>query len=175
MDADGEITWRPDLEQVAAALGLEDRLAGPLGDYDAQLAAVRDRHADRIDSATVAVVQWGETEFGSSSTDGFYLQAQTLGELGGNHLEFLQTLADRNPDEGFSIEQTGELAPADAILVIVNSADERASLEAQPLWQRLPAVQAGRVVWTDFRTNYGSIYAAGAALALLDDLYATLT
>lgn len=84
------------------------------------------------------------------------------------------TLAERNPDETFSVEQTGELAPADAILVIVNGADEQAQLEAQPLWQRLPAVTAGRVVVTDFRTNYGSVYAAGAALELLDRLYATL-
>lgn len=59
VDADGEITWRPDLEQVGAAPGREDRLA----DYDAELGAVRDRHADRIAAATLAVVQYGGTEF----------------------------------------------------------------------------------------------------------------
>lgn len=176
VDADGEITWRPDLEQVAATLGREDRLAGPLSDYDARLAAVRDRHADRITTAVIAVVQGGpeEAAFYTSSTSGFYLQAQTLGELGGNHLDFLQTLAETNPDETFSVEQTGALAPADAILLIVNGAEQRAQVEAQPLWQRLPAVTAGRVVITDSRTNYGSVYAAGAALDLLDQLYATL-
>jgi hypothetical protein len=35
-------------------------------------------------------------------------------------------------------------------------------------------VKAGRVVQTDFRTNYGSVYAATAALELLDATYETL-
>lgn len=42
------------------------------------------------------------------------------------------------------------------------------------LWQRLPAVQAGRVVVTDTRTNQGSVYAAMESLRLLDPLYSTL-
>jgi len=35
-------------------------------------------------------------------------------------------------------------------------------------------VAAGRVVESDSRTNYGSVYAAGACLDLLDRAYATL-
>ena len=68
----------------------------------------------------------------------------------------------------------GQLAPADAILMIANTEDERAALAAQPLWQRLPAVEAGRVVLTDSRANYGSVYAATECLRLLDGLYGTL-
>jgi iron complex transport system substrate-binding protein len=176
VDDDGVIRWRPDLEQTARTLGRTDRLAPLLDGYDRRLARVKDRHAARIADATVAVVQFGEEGvFYASGTDGFYLQAQTVGDLGGNHLPFLDTLTDEPGGSGeFSAEQTSRLEPADAILVIVNSAQERREVERLALWRRLPAVRADRVVFTDFRTNYGSVYAAGAALDLLDRLYATL-
>lgn len=170
--ADG--LWRPDLEQVAAWLGRDEQLATVLGRYDAELAAVRERHADRIATATVGVVQYfaEEQTFYSSPSDGFYLQANTIADLGGRYLPFLDEGGDALQDEGFSLEQVGELAPADALLVIVNDEENRAALEAEPLWQQLPAVQAGHLVFNDFRTNYGSVYAATECLRLLGDLYA---
>lgn len=176
VDTDGVIRWRPDLEQTAATLGRTDRLAPLLDAYDEQIARVKDSHARRLADATVAVVQYGEEGvFYASGTDGFYLQAQTVGELGGNHLPFLETLTKEPGGSGeFSAEQTGRLEPADAILVIVDGRQERGALERLALWRRLPAVRAGRVVFTDFRTNYGSVYAAGATLDLLDRLYAML-
>jgi len=176
VDDDGKIRWRPDLEQTAATLGRTDRLGPLLEAYDAKLAGVKERHARAIADATVAVVQFGEEGvFYASATDGFYLQAQTVAELGGNHLPFLEGISDEPGASGeFSTEQTGRLRPADAILAIVNSAEERAALERLALWRRLPAVRAERVVFTDFRTNYGSVYAAGAVLDLLDRLYGTL-
>lgn len=72
------------------------------------------------------------------------------------------------------MEQVDLLADADAIVLIANTDDDLADLEAAELWQRLPAVRAGRVVVTDFRTNYGSVFAATACLDLLDLTYATL-
>jgi iron complex transport system substrate-binding protein len=168
--------WRADLEQVAGWLGREDRLAATLAAYDAQRDEIAARHADPITSAVVAVVQYS-AEGGTletSRTDGFYLQAQALGALGGRHLPYLEELPRTDYIASFSTEQMGELAPADAILMIANTADDRAALDAQPLWQRLPAVAAGRVVLTDSRANYGSVYAAGEGLRLLDELYATL-
>lgn len=172
--ADGP--WRPDLEQVAGWLARDEQLATVLKRYDAELAAVRERHADRIETATLGVVQYfaEEQSFYSSPADGFYLQANTIADLGGAYLPFLDQGGDALQDEGFSLERVGELAPADALLVIVNDEENRAALEAEPLWQRLPAVQAGHLVFTDFRTNYGSVYAATECLRLLDDLYALL-
>lgn len=168
--------WRADLERVAGWLGREDRLAGTLAAHDARREEIAARHADRIASAVVAVVQYSAEEgnLETSRTDGFYLQAQALGALGGRHLPFLEELERTDYTATFSTEQMGELAPADAILMIANTADERAALAAQPLWQRLPAVAAGRVVLTDSRANYGSVHAAGEGLRLLDELYATL-
>lgn len=58
-----------------------------------------------------------------------------------------------------SLERVDIIQDADAVLLIIDTAAERSELAANPLWQRLPAVVAGRVVETDFRTNYGSVYA----------------
>ncbi|WNV77855.1 ABC transporter substrate-binding protein [Geodermatophilus sp. DSM 44513] len=170
----GDGPWRPELESIAAALRREEQLSGPLGEYDRRRAEIQQRHADRIDSAVLAVVQYQEGTFYSSATDGFYLQANTLADLGGTHLPFLEEGGEAFTGDGFSAERTSELAGADAIVLITNTPDERSLLDASPLWQQLPAVAAGRVVESDFRTNYGSVYAAGACLDLLDRTYATL-
>lgn len=167
--------WRADLQRVAGWLRRDDRLGASLAAYDARLAEVREAHAERIGGSVVAVVQYSAGEgFSTSTTRGFYLQAQALGELGGTHLPFLEELDQGEYIASFSAERTGELAPADAILLIANTADERAEVEALPLWQRLPAVAAGRVVVTGSRANYGSVYAATECLRLLDELYGTL-
>lgn len=170
-------TWRAELEQVATDLRRIEQVSGPLRTFDEMLGAVRDRHHARIESATVGIVLYEGVASGlsTSSADGFYLQAHVLGDLGGNHLPFLENFAqDESGIASFSLERTGELGACDAILLIVNDGDLRTELEGQPLWQRLPAVQAGRVVATDFRTNYGSVFAATACLVLLDQLYSTL-
>ncbi len=168
--------WRADLQRVAGWLGREDRFGRVLADYDARLRDVTARHAARIADAVVAIIQFspGDGGFSSSTTRGFYLQAQALGAVGGTHLPYLENLDQGEYVATFSLEQIGELAPADAILVVANTADERAALAAQPLWQRLPAVSAGRVVLTESRANYGSVFAASECLRLIDELYATL-
>ena len=167
--------WRADLQQVAGWLGREDRLAATLAAHDAQRDEIAARHAERIASAVVAVVQYSaEGTLQASRTDGFYLQTQSLGALGGRHLPYLEELERTDCIVTLSAEEMGRLAPADAILMIANTADDRAALAAQPLWQQLPAVTAGRVLLTDSRADYGSVYAAGEGLRLLDELYATL-
>jgi iron complex transport system substrate-binding protein len=168
--------WRADLQRVAGWLGREDRLAETLATYDARREEIAARHAAALSSAAVAVVQFNgeEGNLSTSRTDGFYLQAQALGALGGQHLPYLEELPRTDYIASFSTEEMGQLAPADAILMIANTEDERAALAAQPLWQRLPAVAAGRVVLTDSRANYGSVYAATECLRLLDELYGTL-
>lgn len=171
--ADGP--WRPDLEQVAEALGRTDALAETLAAYDERREEIRARHADAIANAQVAIVQFAVGEgFYASPTDGFYLQANTLADLGGTQIAFIEEGGSTLYDDGFSLERTDELAAADVIVLIANTEDDLAELEASPLWQALPAVQAGRVVVTDYRTNYGSVYAATACLELLDQAYAAL-
>lgn len=119
-------------------------------------------------------MQYGDGRFYASGTTGFYLQANTIADLGGAQIRFLEEGGDALYDDGFSAEQTERLSDADAIVTIVNEEADRNALAASPLWRRLPAVQAGRVVETDFRTNYGAVYAATACLDLLDRTYQTL-
>jgi iron complex transport system substrate-binding protein len=172
VDPDGP--WRTDLEGLAAALNRSDRLSEVLDRYDARRKEVADRHADRIGSAVIAIAQYGAgSGFWASTTKGFALQAQTLGDLGGIMLPFIEEGGETLWNDGFSIEQAEELAAADAILII-GGTDDLAELDASPLWLRLPAVAANRLVRTDFRTNYGSVYAATACLDLLDQVYSTL-
>ena len=56
-------------------------------------------------------------------------------------------------------------------MVVVNTEDQRRELADLELWRRLPAVAAGRVVLTDFRANYGSVFAARECLRLIDSAY----
>lgn len=172
---DTDLPWRESLEQVGALLHQETAVAAAVGEYDALLGAVAERHAEAIGSATIAIVAYfaGDSQFVTSTTEGFFLQAQTLGELGGQYLPYLVDNADEWGDVYISLENTGELAAADAILLIAGD-DDLAAIESEPLWQSLPAVQQGHVVVTDARTNQGSVYAATEALHLLDALYATL-
>jgi len=166
--------WRADLESVAGLLQRQEQTKKPLAAYDAKRDGVKEARAARIADATLAVVQFSENRFYASATDGFYLQANTLADLGGTHLPILEERRGYD-DEGFSTERTGILKDADAILMIVNTEQERRDLEALKLWKRLPAVSADRVVFTDSRTNYGSVFAAGACVDLLDQTYAKLS
>ena len=171
--ADG--SWRADLEQVAGWMHRETTLKSALDQYDALLAEVGERHADLLASSPIAIVEFypADSTFYAGGLDDFQLQANTLKELGGSLIPFL---TDRSYfDEPFSVENLNELDDAAAILVVAGKAEDRAALDALDLWQRVPAVTAGRVVQTDVRTNQGSVYAATECVRLLDELFNTLT
>jgi iron complex transport system substrate-binding protein len=63
---------------------------------------------------------------------------------------------------------------AGAILVVVETAEEWAALEADPLWNELPAVAAGNVVRTDKMTHEGGPITAMRILDLIEQLYETV-
>lgn len=168
----GLAPWRPEFESIGRALGRQDHLIAALGGYDRALADVRTRRGPLLTSATLAIVQFNGKEFFSSRAGGFRLQINVLAELSGRHLPWL----DAQPLDEFgsskvSIEQVENLAPADAIVAVVNDEDLRRDLAALELWRRPPAVAAGRVLFTDSRTNYGSVFAARESLRLIDQAY----
>ena len=170
----GDGPWRDDLEQVAGWMQRSDLLDEALAEYDAAVEDVTTRHADALASTPVAIVEYypADQTFYAGGIDDFQLQANTLGELGGKLGPFL---ADRSYfDEPFSIENLSEIADAGAILLVSNSQADIDALAANPLWQALPAVQAGNVVITDTRTNQGSVFAATESVRLLDELYTPL-
>ncbi|BBG01284.1 MULTISPECIES: ABC transporter substrate-binding protein [Pseudonocardia] len=172
-----ETTWRPDLEAAGRWTGRSAQVDAAIARYEALVAEVRERHAAALGTALAVVLQPGEDgAWYSSPSDGFLLQGRTLRELGGRPLPAVEAVAPPTPGgmSEFSAEQLGLLTDADVLMVASFTEGQRAGLEASPLWSRLPAVRAGRVVHTDIRTNRGSVLAAGECARLWDRAYSLL-
>ncbi|WP_152365444.1 ABC transporter substrate-binding protein [Microlunatus speluncae] len=176
------LDWRTGLLDAGRWTGRSAQADRAIADYETALADFRAKHS-AVGTAVAAVIQAGnEGTFSSSNADGFYLPARTHRDLGGRYLPFLdeakQGAGPYGPDGAyvkFSTEELDRLAPADVIMVVANTPQIRAELEQDQLWQRLPAVRAGRVGYTDSRLNSGSVLAAHECLRLWDPLYSRLT
>ncbi len=160
--------WRAALTRFADWLDRRAHVDAELAKYDAKLAAVQQRHASRMSTAKVGTIEYGIDDR-SFYRNPRYVHFATLQDLGGIEHPFLTAMTE----DRFSIEQIGQLDDVDALLV-VGFGDAHEKLNQEELWQRLPAVAAGRVVNTDIRTNYGGLYAATGCLDLWDRVYETL-
>lgn len=175
------LDWRTGLIDAGRWTGRNDQADRAIEGYEAALAEFRADHSE-VGTAVAAVIQVGaEGTFSSSNSDGFYLPARTHHDLGGRYLPFLdearQGAGPYGPDGAyleFSLEELDRLVPADLIMVVANTPQQRAELERNQLWQRLPAVRAGRVGYTDSRLNSGSVLAATECLRLWEILYGRL-
>ncbi|MDR5867383.1 ABC transporter substrate-binding protein [Halomonas koreensis] len=161
------------LRLVAEATGREARARELLHDWDARVADFRRRIAAALGDAwpqKAAVVRFKSDHVRLYST-GF--AGSILEELG-----FEQPTAVR--DQGWGMKLTSEenipVLDADVLFVLLEPDDPAIARNyrhwtSHPLWQRLEAVQAGRVFEVD-TVNWimgGGILAANA---MLDDLYA---
>jgi len=172
LPTDFEIAWRDNLQQIGEWLGRTDRLAELLGAYDEAVAGLQDRRGDVIADATIAVIQYDPSWGFAMQYTTQYLQPQVIADLGGRLLE---PAADVAEDGSFSMENVDVLDGADAILFVAEpDATLPPDLTDSPLWQRLPAVEAGRVVVTEGNTNYGSVYTATKLVEYFDELYSLL-
>lgn len=174
--------WRTSLIDAGRWTGRSAQAAEALAGYDEHVNEVKMRHAEKIGTTTTAMLQVGtEGKWYSCNSNGFYLQARTTRNLGAKYLPILDETKQEASAYGppgamieFSDELLPLLEPADLIVAVINDDEMRASLEANPLWQRLPAVQSGRVRYTDWRTNSGSVFAAHECLRLWDEAFALL-
>jgi len=162
----------PDYQQllklIGPAVGETARAEQVAADLDAQAAALR----SELDGAQVALVRPGEDNIqllGPRSRVG-----RLLTEAGIEVMPFpdaADTSQTRRQDEfaNISLEQIPTItAPNIIVLVSAQDAPEMVALEANPLWQQLPAVQAGDV---DFGLGQNWIWVAPlAAEAVLDEL-----
>lgn len=166
--------WRVQLDRLAGWLQRHEAITGPLGRYDANVGEVRARHQQTISATQVGFVAWGVADPGvfSSMHDPAMMYHQTLVDLGGVEDGFLvsQPTYDAPP---ISIESIDALADVDALIANLVTAEDREAFETDPLWQSVPAVQRGNVVYTDLRANFGGVFAAMACLDVFDRLYAT--
>lgn len=175
----GRRPWPDELRRIGGWFGRDQQAEAAIAAYEGERAEIRRRHGARLAGSAVAVVQPREDgQWISARTVGSNrMQVNTLADLGGRHLPFLEQLPTTAGSGGteFSAERVDALAPAEAILVVEQPGrGSLATAESNPLWSRLPAVTAGRVVVADWRTNQGNVYAARECLRLLDRLYATL-
>ena len=167
---DFAIHWRDNLAQLSDWLGMTDRLQDALDTYDGMVADVRARHADAIAGKQVVYLQYFPTDAEVYHNLDTYIMGTVLTDLGGTPFGGFKT-ADTWK---LSVERMNELAGADGFLVVNVGDDAPDQLAEHPLWQALPAVQAGAVVVSPGNVNYGSIYTAQEIVRLYDELYTAI-
>jgi iron complex transport system substrate-binding protein len=167
------VTWQEDLLAIADATGTRDRADEIIAEYEARVAEITTTYAAQI-AATPAVSMGYDAE--GTDIQATRLQNLVLADLGAVPTAALVAAqAIEGDDIEFSPEQTlAEHGDAGAILVVVETADEWAALQADPLWAEIPAVKAGNVVRTDKMTHEGGPITAMHVLDLLEQLYQTV-
>lgn len=158
---DYELNWRDNLSRMGEWLGRADRAAAFLADYQADLDAVKAAHGERIAGRKVAAI-WFEPETNEvqvqlgEGTTNVTLSGQVLADLGGSTVD-PSLLGEYGV---VSIEKAAEvLADVQAIMLDSTEPERLTAIEASPIWQRVPAVVAGKVYRTP-GTFYGGGYSA---------------
>lgn len=168
----GSRDWRETFRRVAFAVGEDERAEEIIADWDARAADLR----AQLEGTSVALVRPRPDSifvYGPPSNAG-----TILAELGLDLLpapEGSSITADAPGAIGdISLERISEMADAEHIFVITYNVDEQQLEEytSNPLWQQLPAVQAGNVHLVEGTawTNHGPI----GADAVLDEIEAAL-
>lgn len=163
-------TWQDDLRLVAGATGSSDRAEELVTAYDERVAALREQYATVLSSTTFVPMSYnGE----GAETRPNRLLSLVLQDLGAQPSTAFATAIDGGESE-YSPEQLVQgFGDAGAIVALVNDPDTWAQLQADPLFQQLPAVQAGHVVRSDRQTHEGASLTAQASLDVVEQLLAT--
>lgn len=140
------VPWQASLRAAGRALCREEQAEELITALDAELAAVRARHPELGGASAVVAMSGGPGGafwvFGPQDSRGRFLrslglvQPPQLRALAGDR--FVATLSAERLD----------LVEAD-LLVWIASEEQRATLEASPMYQRLSAVRDGRVLYLD--------------------------
>ena len=167
--------WRSNLQQLIDWLGWVDteRATKAMTGYDARVAEVKSSHATTIADATIAIVQYSED--GVRASAAAFTSQQVAADLGVQVAEIEGALSsDGRTLALISKERYDVFDHADAMLVTSDAATAK-TVEADKVWQRIPAVAAGHVVYSEGNINYGSIYTATKGLDLFDQLLTSMT
>lgn len=172
------VDWRVNLRNLGEWTGRSTAAERAVGEYEAKVAAVKERHATAIATRKVIAVSYLESNdqlYSTSILDGdksLHPAGMVLADLGGHSPE-AALFAD---DESLAMENVDRIADCDAILISVSDGpgSELAALQAHPLWQQLPAVAAGRTAVVTGPTYYGAGYTVGYLADAWDRLYTTL-
>ncbi|MGQ0680739.1 MAG: ABC transporter substrate-binding protein [Actinomycetota bacterium] len=159
-----EEPWAQTIRTLGAALDRSEQAEASIGRYETERDRLRDRFGPTIADTTVTVFYAGTADgvFGYGTLGLF---VQTLLDLGGR-------LPAGQPEEGqdLSLEQLDRLGGD--LLIRLSFAKDDADLETNPLFQALPAVQAGRLITVDGGTaNIGSLFSALECLRNIEAAY----
>ncbi len=135
-------TW---LRQVAVVVGRDEQAERLISDYETRAAAARAAIAEAVGNASAVFLRVQPDEirvYNDQRLGGPIL----YNDLGLRQPAFVAAIPDDTTFASISLEQISQLADADHIFLLDQSREgEAAPVFASPLWQQLPAVQAGRV------------------------------
>ncbi|NKZ70290.1 hypothetical protein GTA09_10670 [Rhodococcus hoagii] len=140
-----------------------------LAEYDAVAAAFRARHRDTLARARFGIVSLQQDQFYLVHNGGSRLPPQVLADVGGT----LGSIGGLSDSDSFGMESLELLDGLDGLIVLAPRGDLGA-LARDVLWQRVPAVAAGRVQVIDQRLQFGSVYSAIELVAQFDTLLSRL-
>lgn len=175
LPVDFEMSWKDNLTRMGDWLGRRDRADAFIAEYETELAALKRKHEAVLGRKVAAI--WsspGDAEINillGLGTKQVTMIGQVLDDLGG-----VTVSQDGLGEYGnISFERMGDvLGDVEAIAVDHFDASEIEQLEASPVWQRLPAVKAGRVLKTT-GAYYGGCYTARHLIGEWDKLYSMLS
>lgn len=161
--------WKTAFRELATLLGREGEGEAAFGEYDAVIADIKIRHADKLASKTVVSIQPGDSVLYVMNGTSM-LQTQVLADLGA---KTIPPNADQKYDSGeIPAEAFGDtLGGVDGVLLATTTPDATAGLDGLDLWKRLPAVENGVLIASNGNINYGSIYSAIQIAKFVDELY----
>lgn len=162
---DGE-SWRTRATDLAEILGKEDVLQPLIDDYDARRDAIKEEYTDILADQAVTVFVPTADEWGTYADTHF--ATPILRDLGATFREQQDDeVNDAKFPNWFSYENLDRLSNADVVYIVRGDAEVRATLEANTIWQNLPAVENGMVFDYIPLNPTGSF---GWAMENLDDL-----
>lgn len=160
--------WKDIVARLGQWTGRDGAADSVLAEYDALITDIKARRSAQIASKTIAVIQPNAGGLVSIQAEMSLLQPQVLADLGGKTVP-----ADDSQDT--SAENFGAAFGAvDGFLLVNHGEGLVEELAANPLWARLPAVAAGKVLSPLGNTNFGGVYTAMHIARLFDELYGTL-
>lgn len=167
---DGE-AWRTRATELATILGKEDELRPLVEEYETRRDAIAAKYPEVLGDHAVTVFGPEPDEWGTYAETHFL--TPILRDLGAT---FREQQDDEITEDGFpqwfSYEELGRLSNADVVFLRPGvSAEQRATLDANTIWQNLPAVRNGLVFEY---IDLGPTGSFGWAMQNLDDLDALL-
>ncbi|WOF23312.1 ABC transporter substrate-binding protein [Microbacterium betulae] len=163
-------TWQDDLRLVAEATGTEERAEELIAGYEERVETISAEYADVLADHAFAPMSYnGE----SAEARPNRLLSLVLRDVGATPSAAFADVIDGGDGE-YSLEQLLQgFGDADAIVALVNDPQTWEQLQADPLYQQLPAVQEGHAVRSDKQTHEGAALTAEHALDVVEQLLAT--